>query len=140
MCAGQGFLVGRLIREIITIGIGAELGYVRSAIYAIEDHVAPLAQFIRDSFRRQSPDDAAVRCGIENDVIAGCAPAALSSRCMVLMMSPRSPMRRRVCELGLKGLVSKRFDSPYHSGPSSDWVKVKNRKHHAFTRVTEAIS
>jgi bifunctional non-homologous end joining protein LigD len=36
--------------------------------------------------------------------------------------------------------VSKRFDRPYRGGRSSDWVKMKNRKHHVFTRVIEAIS
>ena len=47
---------------------------------------------------------------------------------------------RKACKIGLEGLVSKRFDRPYRGGRSSDWVKVKNRKHHVFTRVIEAIS
>ena len=42
------------------------------------------------------------------------------------------------CRMGLEGLVSKRRDRPYQAGPSKHWVKIKNRKHHAFNRVQEA--
>jgi bifunctional non-homologous end joining protein LigD len=31
-----------------------------------------------------------------------------------------------VCRLGLEGIVSKRTDAPYRSGPSKTWVKTKN--------------
>ena len=30
------------------------------------------------------------------------------------------------CWLGLEGIVSKRLDSPYRSGPSKTWLKSKN--------------
>src|SRR5258705_12997731 len=30
------------------------------------------------------------------------------------------------CRLGLEGIVSKRLDSPYRSGPSKTWLKSKN--------------
>ena len=33
---------------------------------------------------------------------------------------------RRACQLGLEGIVSKRRDSPYRSGRSRDWLKMKN--------------
>jgi bifunctional non-homologous end joining protein LigD len=33
---------------------------------------------------------------------------------------------RHACQLGLEGIVSKRKDSPYRSGRSSDWLKMKN--------------
>ena len=33
---------------------------------------------------------------------------------------------RHVCKLGLEGIVSKRTDAPYRSGPSRAWVKSKN--------------
>jgi bifunctional non-homologous end joining protein LigD len=33
---------------------------------------------------------------------------------------------RHVCKLGLEGIVSKRRDSPYKSGPSLNWIKSKN--------------
>jgi hypothetical protein len=32
----------------------------------------------------------------------------------------------QACKLGLEGIVSKRLSAPYRSGPSRDWVKVKN--------------
>jgi bifunctional non-homologous end joining protein LigD len=35
---------------------------------------------------------------------------------------------RHACLMGLEGLVSKRKDSRYRSGRSSDWIKVKNPK------------
>ena len=31
-----------------------------------------------------------------------------------------------VCRMGLEGIVSKRTDAPYRSGPSETWVKTKN--------------
>jgi bifunctional non-homologous end joining protein LigD len=43
------------------------------------------------------------------------------------------------CSMGLEGLVSKRSDRPYRGGRSLDWVKVKNRQHHAFDRVMESF-
>jgi ATP-dependent DNA ligase len=30
------------------------------------------------------------------------------------------------CKLGLEGIVSKRRDHPYRSGPSKAWLKIKN--------------
>ena len=32
----------------------------------------------------------------------------------------------RACKLGAEGIVSKRLGSPYHSGRSPDWLKMKN--------------
>ena len=42
-----------------------------------------------------------------------------------------------VCKLGLEGIVSKKLDLPYNSGPSRAWLKVKNPKSPAATRVTD---
>jgi bifunctional non-homologous end joining protein LigD len=33
-----------------------------------------------------------------------------------------------VCDLGLEGIVSKRIDAPYRSGPSKSWIKTKTRR------------
>jgi hypothetical protein len=44
---------------------------MRPAVDAIDNHVAPLAQFIRQSFRHQPSDDAATRCGIKDRMITG---------------------------------------------------------------------
>ena len=44
---------------------------------------------------------------------------------------------RAACRLGLEGLVSKRRDRPYQAGRSKHWVKVKNRRHPAMSRVME---
>jgi bifunctional non-homologous end joining protein LigD len=45
---------------------------------------------------------------------------------------------RHVCKLGLEGIVSKRKDSPYRSGRSPDWVKMKNANAPAVKREEEA--
>jgi bifunctional non-homologous end joining protein LigD len=39
------------------------------------------------------------------------------------------------CKLGLEGIVSKKITAPYKSGPSRTWIKVKNPKAAAATRV-----
>jgi bifunctional non-homologous end joining protein LigD len=41
------------------------------------------------------------------------------------------------CKLGCEGIVSKRLSSPYRSGRSSHWVKVKNPKAPAVRREAE---
>jgi bifunctional non-homologous end joining protein LigD len=46
---------------------------------------------------------------------------------------------RAVCRMGLEGLVSKHRDRVYRSGRSLNWVKVKNPKHPAMTRVKDAL-
>jgi ATP-dependent DNA ligase len=44
---------------------------------------------------------------------------------------------RAACQLGCEGMVSKRLGSPYRSGRSSRWVKVKNPKAPAVRREAE---
>src|SRR5262245_16023569 len=46
-------------------------------------------------------------------------------------------MFKAVCKLGLEGIVSKRLTSVYKSGPSKTWIKIKNPKAPAATRVLE---
>jgi bifunctional non-homologous end joining protein LigD len=41
------------------------------------------------------------------------------------------------CKLGLEGIVSKRRDSPYSSGPSAHWIKSKNPQAPAVKREAE---
>jgi len=33
---------------------------------------------------------------------------------------------RHACKLGFEGIVSKRLTAPYRSGPSRDWMRVKD--------------
>ena len=44
---------------------------------------------------------------------------------------------RHACSLGLEGIVSKRIDSPYRSGPSRNWLKSKNPASAAVRRERE---
>jgi bifunctional non-homologous end joining protein LigD len=41
------------------------------------------------------------------------------------------------CKLGLEGIVSKKLDSPYRSGRTKSWIKVRNPKAAATTRVLD---
>jgi bifunctional non-homologous end joining protein LigD len=45
---------------------------------------------------------------------------------------------RQACMVGLEGIVSKRLTAPYRSGPSRDWLKVKNPDSPAMIRAREA--
>jgi bifunctional non-homologous end joining protein LigD len=45
---------------------------------------------------------------------------------------------RQACRMGLEGIVSKRLSAPYRSGPSRDWIKVKNPDSPAMIRTREA--
>jgi len=39
------------------------------------------------------------------------------------------------CErMGLEGIISKRRESPYHSGPTRDWLKIKTSAWRAANR------
>ena len=47
---------------------------------------------------------------------------------------------RKACEFGFEGLVSKHRDRSYHAGKSPNWLKVKNPKHPAMSRVKKAFA
>ena len=44
---------------------------------------------------------------------------------------------KHVCQMGLEGIVSKRTDAPYRSGPSKAWLKTKNPASAAVRRERE---
>jgi bifunctional non-homologous end joining protein LigD len=44
---------------------------------------------------------------------------------------------QHACKLGFEGIISKRKDSPYRSGRSPDWIKLKNPKAPAVKREAE---
>jgi bifunctional non-homologous end joining protein LigD len=44
---------------------------------------------------------------------------------------------RHACKLGLEGIVSKRLMAPYRSGPSRDWIKIKDPDSPAMVRHRE---
>ena len=41
------------------------------------------------------------------------------------------------CKLGLEGIVSKKLDAPYKSGPSEAWLKIKNPNAPAATPIAK---
>ena len=44
---------------------------------------------------------------------------------------------RQACVMGLEGIISKRLTAPYRSGPSRDWLKVKNPDSPAMIRARD---
>jgi ATP-dependent DNA ligase len=46
---------------------------------------------------------------------------------------------RRACKLGFEGIVSKGLSAPYHSGPSRDWINVKNPDSPAMMRARAGL-
>ena len=46
-------------------------------------------------------------------------------------------MFKAVCKLGLEGIVSKKLNAPYKSGPSKAWLKIKNPKAPAAIRAID---
>jgi bifunctional non-homologous end joining protein LigD len=44
---------------------------------------------------------------------------------------------KQACAMGLEGIVSKRLTAPYRSGPSRDWLKVKNPDSPAMIRARD---
>jgi ATP dependent DNA ligase domain len=50
---------------------------------------------------------------------------------------PADVVFRHACKLGFEGIVSKRLGSPYRSGRSRDWLKVKNPNAPAVKREAE---
>jgi bifunctional non-homologous end joining protein LigD len=53
------------------------------------------------------------------------------------LTSPGDIVFRHACRLGLEGIVSKRLGSPYRSGRSPDWLKMKNANAPAVKREEE---
>jgi hypothetical protein len=50
---------------------------------------------------------------------------------------PADAVFRHACRLGFEGIVSKRLGSPYRSGRSRDWLKMKNPNAPAAEREAE---
>jgi ATP-dependent DNA ligase len=46
---------------------------------------------------------------------------------------------RQACAMGLEGIVSKRLTAPYRSGPSRDWLKIKNPDSPAMRRARAGL-
>jgi ATP-dependent DNA ligase len=54
-----------------------------------------------------------------------------------LRLENKPKHRRNETRLGLEGIVSKKLNAPYRSGPSKTWIKVKNPKAPAATRAVD---
>jgi ATP-dependent DNA ligase len=65
------------------------------------------------------------------------SPAFCADVCRVCVSTSTWRTFRRACAMGLEGIVSKRKDSRYRSGRSSDWLKMKNPACAAVTREAE---
>jgi hypothetical protein len=70
----------------------------------------------------------------------GCWQSCCAARSIVLNQTfgeDGAIVFREACKLGCEGIVSKRLGSPYRSGRSAHWVKVKNPKAPAVRREAE---
>jgi hypothetical protein len=56
----------------------------------------------------------------------GCCPRAGRDRAHEHTDARGELVFRQACTMGLEGIVSKRLTAPYTSGPSRDWIKIKN--------------
>ena len=57
--------------------------------------------------------------------------------CAVHTEGDGTKLFKAICKLGLEGIVSKKLDAPYKSGPSKAWLKIKNPKAPAATRAID---
>jgi bifunctional non-homologous end joining protein LigD len=48
------------------------------------------------------------------------------------LSGPGTPLRKKMCELGLEGIISKRREAPYLPGRGTDWLKSKCRQEQEF--------
>jgi bifunctional non-homologous end joining protein LigD len=62
---------------------------------------------------------------------------AIPASCSMRTTSSMADVFKNACALGCEGIVSKRLGSPYRSGRSKHWVKVKNLKAPALKREAE---
>jgi ATP-dependent DNA ligase len=65
------------------------------------------------------------------------AKAGLGGRFNEHMEGDGPTVFEHACKMGLEGIVSKRKDSPYRSGRSPDWLKMKNPAAPAVKREEE---
>jgi bifunctional non-homologous end joining protein LigD len=66
-------------------------------------------------------------------MLAPCAAIQFSE----LLEHDGAAVFKHACRLGLEGIVSKRLDAPYRSGPSKAWLKSKNPLSAAVRREAE---
>ena len=56
----------------------------------------------------------------------GCYAGVIPASCSMNTAEDGALVFRHACKLGAEGIVSKRVDAPYRSGPHAAWVKVRN--------------
>jgi hypothetical protein len=62
------------------------------------------------------------------------APAAFIHPCQPIVAKQPPEAAKK---LGLEGIVSKKLNAPYKSGPSKAWLKIKNPNAPAATRAID---
>jgi hypothetical protein len=84
-------------------------------------------------FKMVTERPAAIACGHEDAIDFD----RLRHDALMKVAVGRCP-EKRGSKMGLEGIVSKRLSAPYGSGPSCDWIKVKNPDSPAMIRAREA--
>jgi hypothetical protein len=72
-----------------------------------------------------------------SDAAACTAPSPAAGPLAPALHEVKPDRFRKACEFGLEGAGVK-AKRPYRGSRSKHWIKVKNRRHHAFERVMEA--
>ena len=102
-----------------------------------DDEVAVLRLRHAGQRRRRHPQTAALACARPT------SQRLLTRRIDGIHLAPFEQgeigpeLFHHACLMGLERLVSKHRDSVYRGGRFDRWVKVKNRAHHAFSRVRD---
>ena len=96
--------------------------------------------------RHRNPDELdAVICGRRRSRNDGphspsCCVGSRAASVYPITSRPDGPaVFRHACALGVEGIVSKRKGSPYRSGRTLDWIKVKNPQSPAAKRDAEGL-
>jgi hypothetical protein len=84
--------------------------------------------------RRRGPPALETRKATLSSLLRGCLPGL---RINEHLPYPGDMVFRRVCKMGLEGIVSKRLGSRYVSGRTRDWLKMKNPDAPAVKREAE---
>ena len=120
-------------------------------IAVLDAHGAPSFQLLQNAFDRHDPGTIvyflfdlpylngfdlrntplATRQRLLHDLLADLPPEA-PLRLSLPLDQPPEKLLDSACRLALEGLIGKRRDSPYRSGRSADWIKLKCRQRQEF--------
>ena len=94
----------------------------------------PFSVFVFDMMHKNGADLRALPLVKRKKRLAAVIGDAVPAVQFVDMFDDGATLLASCAKMGLEGIVSKRRDAPYRSGPSRDWVKVKTAAWHEANR------